>query len=199
LHAPHYRRRYDPSGRPDHWAKAGDFRPGIVKSLKRALPRRVGRTQQASPRPCSDKTSGSCVNLQPKRVRLALLRGDPLSPADAAGEQREMRGSVLDMMPPQAAGLPWTAPECGWMLGKGFEGLGQRYSDGRLRDLLHRVQTGSFRGLEDLVKLQSSVLNRRSRWRPIRGRVFANAAGSRHYKLYIPACSHQTISRRTRG
>jgi hypothetical protein len=30
----------------------------------------------------------------------ALLRGAPLTPADAAGGQGEMRGSILDMMPP---------------------------------------------------------------------------------------------------
>jgi len=54
---------------------------------------------------------------------MALLRGASVSPADAAGERREMRGSVLDMMPPQASSGPWTAPqECG-ALGKRFEGV----------------------------------------------------------------------------
>jgi hypothetical protein len=34
----------------------------------------------------------------------ALSCRAPLKPADAAGGQGEMRGSILDMMPPQAAG-----------------------------------------------------------------------------------------------
>jgi hypothetical protein len=53
---------------------------------------------------------------------MTLLRGALLSPADAAGEEREMRGSILDMMPPQAADGAWTAPQYGGALGKQFEG-----------------------------------------------------------------------------
>jgi poly(hydroxyalkanoate) depolymerase family esterase len=119
----------------------------------------------------------------------ALLCGAPLKPADAAGGQGEMRGSILDMMPPQAAGGAWTAPQYCGALGKRFEGLGQRHTDGRLRSLLDRIgQTGFSRGLEDLV--EPAVVRAPP---PIpdgarfEERVFANAAGSRHYKLYVPS------------
>lgn len=120
---------------------------------------------------------------------LALLRGAPLSPSDATGEQREMRGSILDMMPPQAAGGAWTAPQYGGALGKGFEGLGNRHTDGRLHGLLDRIgQTDSLRGLERLVK---PAVGRAPPSIPdgarFEERIFANAAGSRHYKLYIPS------------
>jgi hypothetical protein len=54
---------------------------------------------------------------------MTLLRGaPPLGPADAAGEEREMHGSILDMMPPQAAGGAWTAPQYCGALGKRLEG-----------------------------------------------------------------------------
>jgi poly(hydroxyalkanoate) depolymerase family esterase len=120
---------------------------------------------------------------------LALLRGAPLSPADAVCEKREMRGSILDMMPPQAAGGAWTAPQYCGALGKGFEGLGQRHTDGRLHGLLDRIgQTGSLRGLERLVE---PAVGRAPPSIPddarFEERVFANAAGSRHYKLYVPS------------
>jgi poly(hydroxyalkanoate) depolymerase family esterase len=121
---------------------------------------------------------------------LTLLRRAPLSPGDATGEQREMRGSILDMMPPQAAGCAWTAPQYGGALGKGFEGLGKRQTDGRLHGLLDRIgQTGSLRGLERLVepavgRAPPSIPNGAR----FEERVFTNAAGSRHYKLYIPSC-----------
>jgi poly(hydroxyalkanoate) depolymerase family esterase len=119
---------------------------------------------------------------------MTLLRRAPLSPADAAGEEREMRGFILDMVPPQAAGGAWTAPQYCGALGKRFEGSGQRHMDGRLRGLLDRIgQTGSLRGLEDLVepavvRAPPSIPNRAR----FEERVFANAAGSRHYKLYVP-------------
>jgi poly(hydroxyalkanoate) depolymerase family esterase len=119
----------------------------------------------------------------------ALLCGAPLKPADAAGGQGEMRGSILDMMPPQVAGGAWTAPQSNRTLGEQFEGLGQRRMDGRLRSLLDRIaQTGFSRGLEDL--LEPAVVRAP---KPIpdgarfEERVFANAAGSRHYKLYVPS------------
>src|SRR5882672_9092232 len=61
--------------------------------------------------------------------------------------------------------------------------------DGRLRGLLDRIgRTGSLRGLDDLVEpavvrappsIPDSAL--------FDERVFANAAGSRHYKLYVPS------------
>jgi poly(hydroxyalkanoate) depolymerase family esterase len=120
---------------------------------------------------------------------LALLRGAPVSPADAAGEQREMRGSILDMMPPQAAGGAWTAPPSGEGHGKGFGGLSQRHTDGRLRGLLNRIgQTGYLRGFENLVepavvRAPPSIPDGAR----FEERVFANAAGSRHYKLYVPS------------
>jgi poly(hydroxyalkanoate) depolymerase family esterase len=120
---------------------------------------------------------------------LALLRGASLSPGDATGEQREMRGSILDMMPPQAAGGAWTAPQFGGALGKGFEGLGKRHTDGRLHGLLDRIgQTGPLRRLERLVE---PAVGRAPPSIPdgarFEERVFTNAAGSRHYKLYIPS------------
>jgi len=120
------------------------------------------------------------------REALALLRGAPVS---AAGEQREMRGSILDMMPPKAAGGAWTAPQSGGMHGKVFEGLGQRHTDGRLRGLLNRIgQTGYLRGFEDLVepavvRAPPSIPDGAR----FEERVFANGAGSRHYKLYVPS------------
>jgi Esterase PHB depolymerase len=119
----------------------------------------------------------------------ALLCEAPLKPADAAGGQGDMRGSILDMMPPQAAGGAWTAPQFSRTLGKQFEGLGQRRMDGRLRSLLDRIgQTGFSRGLEDLVEpavvRAPSPIPDRARFEE---RVFANAAGSRHYKLYVPS------------
>ena len=120
---------------------------------------------------------------------MALLRGDPLSPADAAGEQRELRGSILDIMRSQAAGDIRSAPQFGGGLGKGFEGLGQRHMDGRLRSLLDRIgQTGSLRALEGLVKpavvRAPPSIPHGARFEE---RAFANAAGSRHYKLYVPS------------
>ncbi len=116
---------------------------------------------------------------------LALLRGAPLSPGDATGEQREIRGSILDMMPPQAAGGAWTAPQYGGAL----EGLGKRHTDGRLHGLLDRIgQTDSLRGLGRLVE---PAVSRAPPSIPdgarFEERVFANAAGSRHYKLYVPS------------
>jgi poly(hydroxyalkanoate) depolymerase family esterase len=121
---------------------------------------------------------------------MTLLRGaPPLGPADAAGEEREMHGSILDMMPPQAAGGAWTAPQYCGALGKRLEGVDQRHIDGRLRGLLDRMgRTGSLRGLDDLVE---PVVVRAPPSIPdgarFEERVFANAAGSRHYKLYIPS------------
>jgi len=120
---------------------------------------------------------------------MTLLRGAPLSPADAAGEEREMRGSILDMMPPQAAGGAWMAPQYCGALGKRFEGLDQRHMDGRLRGLLDRIgQTGSLRALEVLVepavvRAPPSIPDGAR----FEERVFANAAGCRHYKLYVPS------------
>jgi poly(hydroxyalkanoate) depolymerase family esterase len=123
------------------------------------------------------------------REAMALLRGAPMNPTDSAGESREMCGSILDMTPPQAAGGTWTAPQYSGALGKGFEGLGQRHMDGRLRSLLDRIgQTGFLRGLEDLVK--PAVVRAPP---PIpdgarfEERAFASAAGSRYYKLYVPS------------
>jgi poly(hydroxyalkanoate) depolymerase family esterase len=120
---------------------------------------------------------------------MALLRGDPLSPAEAAGEQRDLRGSFLDMMPPQASSDTRTAPQFGGALEKAFERLGQRHTGGRLRGLLDRIgQTGSLRGLEGLVK---PAVVRAPPSIPdgarFEERVFTNAAGSRHYKLYVPS------------
>jgi poly(hydroxyalkanoate) depolymerase family esterase len=120
---------------------------------------------------------------------MALLRGPPVNPADSAGEPREMCGSILDMTPLPAAGGTWTAPQYGGALGKGFEGLGQRHMDGRLRGLLDRIgQTGSLCGLEDLIK---PAVVRAPPSIPdgarFEERAFANAAGSRQYKLYVPS------------
>jgi poly(hydroxyalkanoate) depolymerase family esterase len=92
-------------------------------------------------------------------------------------------------MPPQAAGGAWTAPQYCGALGKRFEGLGQRHMDGRLRGLLDRMgRTGSLRGLDDLVepavvRAPPSIPDGAR----FEQRVFANAAGSRHYKLYVPS------------
>jgi poly(hydroxyalkanoate) depolymerase family esterase len=97
---------------------------------------------------------------------LALLRGAPLSPAVAVCEKREMRGSILDMMPPQAAGGAWTAPQYCGALGKGFGGLGQRYT---VEPAVGRARLS----IPDDARFEE--------------RVFANAAGSRHYKLYVPS------------
>ena len=120
---------------------------------------------------------------------LALLRGAPVSPADAAGEQRKMRGSILDMMSPQGAAGAWTAPQSGEGHGKRFGGLSQRHTVGRLGGLLNRIgQTGYLRGFENLVE---PTVARTPPSIPdgarFEERVFANSAGSRHYKLYIPS------------
>jgi poly(hydroxyalkanoate) depolymerase family esterase len=114
---------------------------------------------------------------------MALLRGVSVNPANAAGEPREMRGSILDMTPPQASTGPWTA------LGKRFEGVPQRHMNGEVRGLLNRIgQTGSLRGLERLVE---PAIVRAPPSIPdgarFGERVFANAAGSRNYKLYVPS------------
>jgi poly(hydroxyalkanoate) depolymerase family esterase len=96
-----------------------------------------------------------------------------------------MRGSILEMMPPQAAGGAWTAPQ----FSKQFEGLGQRHMDRRVRGLLDRIaRIGSLRGLDDLVEpavvRAPPSIPEGARFEE---RVFANAAGSRHYKLYVPS------------
>jgi poly(hydroxyalkanoate) depolymerase family esterase len=119
---------------------------------------------------------------------LALLRAAPVSPADAAGEQREVGDSTLDMIPPQAAGGAWTAPQSGEAHGRGSVGLGERHTDGRLRGLLNRIgQTGYLRGVESLVEpvvVRAPAIPNGARFDE---RVFANAAGRRHYKLYVPS------------
>jgi poly(3-hydroxybutyrate) depolymerase len=70
-----------------------------------------------------------------------------------------------------------------------LEGLGQRHMDRQVRGLLDRIgQTGFSRGLEGLVE---PAVIRAPPSMPdgarFEERVFANAAGSRHYKLYVPS------------
>jgi poly(hydroxyalkanoate) depolymerase family esterase len=108
----------------------------------------------------------------------ALLRTGSI---DASGEQQEMRNSILEMMAPQAAGGGWPAPR--------FEGLHQGHIGERLRGLLGRIgQTGSLRGLEHLV---DPAIARAPPSIPdgarFEERAFTNAAGSRHYRLYVPS------------
>jgi poly(hydroxyalkanoate) depolymerase family esterase len=118
--------------------------------------------------------------IKQRRVKeaTALLRTGPV---DASGAQQEIRNSILEMMAPQAAGGDWPAPR--------FEGLHQGHIGERLRGLLGRIgQTGSLRGLEHLV---DPAIARAPPSIPdgarFEERVFANAAGSRQYKLYVPS------------
>jgi poly(hydroxyalkanoate) depolymerase family esterase len=118
---------------------------------------------------------------------MALLRRAPENLVDSAVDPREMCSSILNMTPPQALGGTWTAPQYGGALEKGFEGLGQRHMDGRLRRLLDRIgQTGSLPGLElkpAVVRAPPSIPDGAR----FEERAFANAAGSRQYKLYVPS------------
>jgi poly(hydroxyalkanoate) depolymerase family esterase len=120
---------------------------------------------------------------------MALLRRAPENLVDSGVDPRDMCGLILDMTPRQTPGGTRTAPQYGGALEKGFEGLGQRNMDGRLRGLLDRIgQTGSLPGLEDLLK---PAVVRAPPSIPdgarFEERAFANAAGSRQYKLYVPS------------
>jgi poly(hydroxyalkanoate) depolymerase family esterase len=116
----------------------------------------------------------------------ALLR---LGSVDAAGEQQEIRNSILEMMARQVAGGGWTASQYSVALGPRFEGLYQGQIGERWRGLLSRIgQTGSLRGLEDLVdpaiaRVPSPIPDGAR----FEERAFTNAAGSRQYKLYVPS------------
>jgi poly(hydroxyalkanoate) depolymerase family esterase len=115
----------------------------------------------------------------------ALLR---LGSTEAA-EQQETRNSILDMMARHAAEGGWTASRYRAGPAPQFEGLHQGHIGERLRGLFSRIgQTGSLRGLENLVDLgivrAPPSIPDGARFEE---RVFANAAGSRQYKLYVPS------------
>ena len=136
------------------------------------------------------------------------LPGTPSSAAsDNAGQDAGLRqpGRVpqfLDMMPPVSGGGAWTAPQFdpSHFNPAAFEGLAGGMAKPQvpeaLRSFLDRMgQPGAMPGLDGLV---GPLPNRAPAPLPdgarFEERTFANAAGSRTYKLYIPSgYTHQPV------
>ena len=134
---------------------------------------------------------------------MAVLRGALPSAAPSAappnfeGDERQRpsgRMPILDMVPPSiGTGASWTSPQFGEARFAGRPGgIGQPHAPEALRGVLDRMaQLGPARGLDGLVGPQVG--------RPpvpvpdgaqFEELTYANEAGSRAYKLYVPSCYH---------
>jgi poly(hydroxyalkanoate) depolymerase family esterase len=135
---------------------------------------------------------------------MALLRGElpsadpspaPSNTGDDAGKRQSARFSrILDMVPPTSAGGAWTPPKFGSphfppdVFGGLAEGSGQPPMPEALRGFLDCMgQPCSALGLDGLVgpgpARAPAPLPEGARFEE---RTFANEAGNRAYKLYIP-------------
>jgi pimeloyl-ACP methyl ester carboxylesterase len=136
---------------------------------------------------------------------LAILQGglpsSHSSPASSnaggnAGQRRERPAArIIDMVPPSSGGAAWTSPKFNFpnMAPDGSDGsaggLGQSQMPEALRGFLDRMgQPGSLAGFDGLVgpvpARAPAPLPEGARFEE---RTFANEAGSRVYKLYIPS------------
>ncbi len=136
---------------------------------------------------------------------MALLQGMPpsASPSSAAADidkdagKRPMTSAarIIDMVPPASARGAWTAPKFTFpnrtpdAFNSPAEGLDQAHMPEALRGFLDRMGQPGFRpGLDGLVGRAPThapaTLPEGARFEE---RTFANEAGSRAYKLYIPS------------
>src|SRR4051794_36203638 len=126
---------------------------------------------------------------------MAVLRGLRPSgrPSDCAADATQGRRtpSILDVeRPSMATGASWTSPQSGEVLfGGRREGIGRPAGCAPLQRLLDGLgDLGSARGLDGLV---GDVLGRAPVPVPdgarFEERNYANEAGSRAYKLYVPS------------
>lgn len=125
-----------------------------------------------------------------------LPSGHPPVPSDNAGqnEGRRRRGPVagiIDMVPPSSRGGAWTSPKFNFphMAPDGSAGgFGQPQVSEALRGFLDRMgQPGSVLGLDGLVGPAAHAPAPLPEGARFEERTFANEAGSRAYKLYIPS------------
>jgi poly(hydroxyalkanoate) depolymerase family esterase len=141
---------------------------------------------------------------------MAILQGGlpdspPSAAADDAGEDAARRppghagpslaSRIIDMVPPSSGGGAWTAPKfnSSHFAPKAFEGLAGGLAQAQvpeaLRGFLDRMgQPGALQGLDGLVGpgLHHAPVPLPDGAR-FEQRTFANEAGSRTYKLYIPS------------
>lgn len=133
-------------------------------------------------------------------LQAGLPSGRPSAPFDnAGGNEGQRRGRsaawILDMIPPSPGGGAWTSPKFNFphMAPDGSSGsaggLGQPQVSEALRGFLDRMgQPGPGVGLDGLVgrgpARAPAPLPEGARFEE---RTFANEAGSRMYKLYIPS------------
>ncbi len=128
-------------------------------------------------------------------IRNALSGKAPPPPSQPGGSSAGADASTIDLQPPRTKGGPWTPPEAeaprendrqaevgpSWT---GLpHGLAQAGMPEALRDFLGRIgETGPLPGLDR--EPAPAPLPDDARFEE---RIFANAAGRRAYKLYVPA------------
>ena len=137
---------------------------------------------------------------------MALLQGElpganpSTAPSDAAGDASKRPpghfSRIIDMVPPSSGGGAWTPPKfnSSHPPSNAFDslagGLAHPQVPEALRGFLDRMgQSGSTLGLDGLVgRCARPVRRPRCRREPAsKSSTFANEAGSRAYKLYIPS------------
>ena len=130
---------------------------------------------------------------------LAILQGSPRKPkAPQSDDRRPMRtplpgSQIIDMMPPRSGSGPWTASGVEarrHMATSPAEGLGRPHLPEAMRGIFERFPKRGFSlGLPGMAghrvqgvpaSLPDGAL--------FEDRAYANEAGSRTYKLYIPSC-----------
>ncbi len=109
----------------------------------------------------------------------ALLRPGSI---DSAGKQQQMHRFILEMMRPHASS-GWTDPRHSAGLGRPFEASHEAHRGALLKGLLDRTgQTGSLHE-PGILRTPPPVPDGAC----FEERVFANGAGRRQYKLYVPS------------